>query len=98
MSRLANLLRRLGIQRRTSIRGATAANAPLADVAFRIPNMVCEGCAEKIDGALHAIAGVCEIRSNVAQKRIVVRYEPGTVRPEKLKDAVNRAGFTVVEG
>lgn len=97
MSRVAHFLRRLGI-RSGSTRGATAADAPVAVVAFGIPNMVCEGCAEKIDGALHATAGVRDVRSNVAQQRIVVRYEPGTVRPEALRDAVNRAGFTAVEG
>lgn len=59
--------------------------------------MVCEGCAEKINEALNSVAGVREIRSNVAQKRVHVRYEPAKVYPEQLKDAVSRAGFTAVQ-
>lgn len=97
MSRFAKLLQRLGVRPNEST-GADAAGAgPFAEVEFRISNMVCEGCAEKIDGALHLVEGVREIRSNVAQKRVCVRYEPAKVRPEQIKDAVSRAGFTAVE-
>ena len=97
MSRIGNLLHRFGIQARESKGGDAAVGGPLADAEFRVPNMVCEGCAEKLDEALRSLAGVHQIRSNVAQKRIHVRYEPAKVRPEQLKDAVNRAGFTAVE-
>lgn len=97
MGRVAILLQRLGIRAERSTRGDVVGGAPVADVEFRIPNMVCEGCAEKIDLALHSLSGVREIRSDVRQKRILVRYEPTKVRPEQLRDAVNQAGFTAVE-
>lgn len=97
MSRLANLLQRLRGQANEPMRDDVAGAGPVADVRFQIPNMVCEGCAEKLDGALRSLAGVREIRSSVAQKRILIRYEPTRIGPEQLKDAVNRAGFTAVE-
>lgn len=93
MGRLAALFQRLGIQRHDSATGDVDGDESIHDVEFRIPNMVCEGCTEKIDAALHAVAGVREIRANVAQKRIRIRYEPSKVRPEQLKDAVAQAGF-----
>jgi P-type Cu+ transporter len=70
---------------------------PLAEVEFSIPNMVCEGCAEKITAALRAVPGVRDVKSKVAQKHVVVRYEPRRVDEPRLKDAVGHAGFTAVE-
>jgi copper chaperone CopZ len=97
VSRFAKLLQILGVRHDESTGVDRAGTGPFADVEFLISNMVCEGCAEKIDGVLHAVAGVRDIRANVAQKRVHVRYEPAKVRPEQLKDAVSRAGFTAVE-
>jgi len=93
----ANLLQRLGTQRRDSNRGDLAGGEPVAEVEFRISNMVCEGCAEKIDRALRSIVGVREMRANVRHQRIRVRYEPTKVDPERIKSAVNQAGFQVVD-
>ena len=97
MSRFSNLLRRFGIQPGASTHGDVAGDGLLADVEFRIANMICEGCAEKIDGAFQSLAGVREIRSDVTHRWVLVRYPPTKVRPEQLKDAVNQAGFTAVE-
>ena len=72
-------------------------SGPLADVEFVVPNMVCEGCAEKISAALIAVPGVREVRPKVSQKHICVQYEPGRVQKEQLKKTVVKAGFTAVE-
>lgn len=69
----------------------------LAEVEFAVPNMVCEGCAEKISAALRAVPGVREVRPKVPQKHVVVRYEPQRVKELELKSAVGQAGFTAVE-
>ena len=96
MSRFANLLATLGIRRAIREREVTAMG-PLADREFLVPNMVCEGCAEKIAGALTSIPGVREITSRVAKKRIRVRYEPGKVQEHQLKDALTKIGFTALD-
>ncbi len=70
---------------------------PLAEVELHIPNMVCEGCAEKISTTLTALPGVREVKSKVAQKHVSVRYEPAKVQERGLKEAVEKAGFTAVE-
>jgi P-type Cu+ transporter len=69
----------------------------LAEVEFLVPNMVCEGCAEKISSALRELPGVREVTPKVGQKHIYVRYEPQTVQEPRLKEAVDRSGFTAVE-
>lgn len=72
-------------------------SGPVADLEFLVPNMVCEGCADKIAGVLSSMPGVREVKSKVAQKRVYVRYEPTKVPEEELKEVVHKAGFTVVE-
>lgn len=69
----------------------------LAEVEFAVPNMVCEGCAEKISSALRAVPGVREVKPKVSQKHVVVRYEPQRVKEPELISAVGQAGFTAVE-
>ncbi|MBI2186427.1 MAG: heavy metal translocating P-type ATPase [Acidobacteria bacterium] len=78
-------------------RDETSEGAPLAEVEFAVPNMVCEGCAEKISAALRAVPGVRDVKPKVPQKHVVVRYEPQRVKESDLKSAVGLAGFTAVE-
>jgi len=93
VSLFANLLHALGIGRVERGREDVAAPAPLVDREFLVPTMVCEGCAERIAGVLTAIRGVRGVTSKVGQKRIRVRYEPGHVREQQLKDALTNIGF-----
>lgn len=95
MAKLTNFLRRR--QGNVSDGDPSPGGAPLVEVEWQIPNLVCEGCAEKLDDALHAIDGIREIRTDVRKKRIRVRYEPTRVHLQQLKDAVASAGFTTVE-
>jgi copper chaperone CopZ len=93
----ANLLNTLGIRRVDLGREEVTATGPMADREFLVTNMVCEGCAENIAGALTSMPGVRDVRSKVPQKRIRVRYAPGTVREQQLKDALSKIGFTALD-
>jgi Cu+-exporting ATPase len=86
-----------GVGHPTQKRTDVAESGTLADIEFVVPTMVCEGCAEKISAALSPIAGVREVRSKVPKRRVYVRYEPGTVREQKLREAVVQAGYDTVE-
>lgn len=71
--------------------------ASIAEVEFKIPNMVCEGCAETITTALKGISGIQEVKPKVFQKHVNVRYESGKLNQQEVKDAITNAGFTAVE-
>ncbi len=88
---LSNLLRRV---RKES---GDSGGEPLTEIELSIPSMVCEGCAEKLDAALHTIPGVREIRSDVRYKRVHVRYESAKVDVQQLRDAAASAGFRAVD-
>ncbi|MBI4482236.1 MAG: heavy metal translocating P-type ATPase [Acidobacteria bacterium] len=91
---LLNTLRVRGIDLK---REDLAEGGSLAEMEFLVPNMVCEGCAEKISTALTPIAGVREVKAKLPQKRVCVRYEPAKVRQQQLKDALDKTGFAAIE-
>ena len=93
----ANLLNTLGIRRSDPGGEDVAASGPLADREFLVPSMVCEGCAEKIAGALTSLPGVRRVKSKVPQKRVHVRFEPEKVHEQQLKDALTKSGFTPLD-
>jgi len=72
-------------------------HAALAEREFLIPNMVCEGCAEKIRTALQSVPGVQEVKSKVSQKHVCVRYEPSKVQDSRLREVLEKAGFSAIE-
>src|SRR5260370_40982448 len=71
--------------------------APLVEIEYLVPSMVCDGCAEKIAEALRPLPGVREARPKVAQKQVHVRYEPSRVHEEPLRQVLSPAGFNSVD-
>ena len=86
----------LGLCRIDPGREEVTATAPLGDREFLVPNMVCEGCAEKIAETLTSIPGVRDVKPKVPQTCIRVRYEPGKAGDQQIKDALGRIGFPVL--
>ena len=64
---------------------------------WSVRTMVCDGCAQNITGSLSQLPGVHEVKPRVAQKHVVVRYEPARVGLDELKSAFDKAGFKAVE-
>ncbi|CAN5776163.1 heavy metal translocating P-type ATPase [soil metagenome] len=96
VSIFAILLNTLRIRAIDLQREELSESGPLAETDLSVPNMVCEGCAEKISVALKALPGVSEVKPKVAQKHIFVRYEPAKVQKQELLAAVEKAGFTAI--
>ncbi|HET8855429.1 MAG TPA: heavy metal translocating P-type ATPase [Salinimicrobium sp.] len=71
--------------------------ATVSEVEYKIPNMVCEGCAETITSALKYLPGIQEVKPKVFQKQVYVRFESEKLRHQEIKDAIGNAGFTAIE-
>ena len=97
LSIFAILLSTLRIRAMTLEREQSDEAGPLAEVEFAVPNMVCEGCAEKVSSALRAVPGVRDVKPKVSQKHVYVRYEPQKVKEPQLKEAMACSGFVAVE-
>lgn len=59
-----------------------------------IERMSCQHCVAHVETALRQVAGVRQVKVDLAQKRATVEVD-GTVPDEKLKAAVEEAGYDV---
>ncbi|GAC1425567.1 MAG: hypothetical protein NVSMB67_27430 [Flavisolibacter sp.] len=69
----------------------------LIEINFKVNNMVCEGCAEKIKTVLSVLPGVKDVKSKVFQKQVAVNYYPGQIKQSELQQVIEKAGFNAVE-
>ncbi len=69
----------------------------LTETRFKIANMVCEGCAEKITTILKALSGVKDVKSKVFQKQIQVNYNSERIRKEDIKKVLANEGYNPIE-
>jgi Cu+-exporting ATPase len=58
-----------------------------------VTGMTCGSCKRRVENALTAVPGVADARVDVAGSAAVVAYDPATVTPERLIDAVRAAGY-----
>lgn len=71
--------------------------ASLTETRFKISNMVCEGCAEKITALLKALPGVKEVKSKVFKKQIQVNYNSKLIRQEDIQNVLENEGYNTIE-
>ena len=71
--------------------------ASLTETRFKISNMVCEGCAEKITTILKALPGVKEVKSKAFQKQIQVNYNGELIKQEDIKKVLENEGYNAIE-
>ncbi|OJY90450.1 MAG: copper-translocating P-type ATPase [Sphingobacteriales bacterium 44-15] len=71
--------------------------ATLTETRFKVSNMVCEGCAQKITTALIALPGVKEVKPKIMQKQVQVNYYPGQIKRDDLKNVLEKEGFNAIE-
>jgi Cu+-exporting ATPase len=64
---------------------------------LQIEGMHCAGCANSVEKALSQVEGVSEASVNLATEKALVEFENGEVTREKLKQAVQDAGYDIKE-
>jgi len=62
---------------------------------LKITGMSCGGCAAKVTNALKSVPGVAQVEVSLAAGEATVQYDEGLVSAEKLKLAVQGAGYGV---
>ena len=65
---------------------------------LRIGGMSCAACAAKIDRSLNGLPGVTSAAANFGNNTATVTYDESEVFHERIVSAVNKAGYTVIEG
>ena len=64
---------------------------------LQIEGMHCAGCANSVEKALSEVEGVGKASVNLATEKAFVEFENGEVTREKLKEAVQNAGYDIKE-
>lgn len=69
----------------------------LTEIIFKVSNMVCEGCAEKINDILKGVPGVEEVKTKVMKKQVWVKYYTEALNPKMLKETLIKSGYSPTE-
>jgi copper chaperone len=62
---------------------------------FNVPDMSCGHCKAAVEGELNELPEVERADADVAKGIVEISYDEGTVTTEKLKAAIEEAGYTV---
>jgi P-type Cu+ transporter len=68
---------------------------PTADVTFLVTGMTCASCVRRVEKALSRVDGVSEANVNLATEEATVRFDPAVASLDRLRAAVERAGYKV---
>lgn len=68
-----------------------------AQVILPITGMTCAACEKNVNRALKKPAGVLDVAVNLATEKATVTYIPGVVRRTDLINAVEKAGYGVID-
>ncbi len=60
-----------------------------------VPSMHCEGCLHAITQAVTRLPGVEAVAGDLKAKVVIVHYRDGRTAPDKIRGAINEAGFPV---
>ncbi|HWQ27960.1 MAG TPA: heavy metal translocating P-type ATPase [Dehalococcoidia bacterium] len=64
-----------------------------AELVLDVEGMTCASCVRRVENALRGVPGVVDASVNLATERATVRYTPGAVTFEALREAVRAAGY-----
>ncbi len=63
---------------------------------YRIENMMCAMCVAHVQKALDNSEGVISANVNLANNSALIEYDNQITSPQKLKEAVDNAGYVLV--
>ncbi|MFP4170126.1 MAG: heavy metal translocating P-type ATPase [Methanomassiliicoccales archaeon] len=64
---------------------------------LEVGGMRCASCANTVEKALTSREGVVQADINLATDSVSVEYEPGLISPQRIKEAIEEAGYQVLE-
>ncbi len=64
---------------------------------IKISGMTCAACAQRVEKAVRKLSGVTEANVNFATEKLTVAYDEAALGHDNIKDAVEKAGYGIVE-
>ncbi|PRR75901.1 heavy metal translocating P-type ATPase [Clostridium thermopalmarium] len=69
----------------------------LKEVTISIGGMTCSACAKAVERATKKLNGVEKSEVNFASEKLYLQYNPSKIRLSKIKEAITKAGYKVLE-
>ena len=69
----------------------------LEQAILSVPNMVCEGCAEKIKREVASLPGIREVKVGIWRKRVRVSFDSSRVGKSEIIRTLQEANFEVAD-
>jgi copper chaperone len=63
---------------------------------IKVEGMTCMGCVNSVKNVLEKIPGVDSANVSLEQKQVTIQYDAATTKPSQFKDAIEGAGFEVI--
>jgi copper chaperone len=63
---------------------------------LKVEGMSCGGCAKSVERALRALEGVTEVQVSLAEKNVVIDYDPQKQSAQTITQVIENSGFDVV--
>lgn len=62
-------------------------------LSLKLSGMHCSSCAVNIDLTLEDLSGVASSDTNYAQSTLCVKYHPGEINPQRIKEEIEKLGY-----
>lgn len=59
---------------------------------LQVPSIGCQGCMNKIVKKLQTLSGVEITETDLAEKKLFLRYAPQEIAPEQIENAIREVG------
>lgn len=68
-----------------------------SEVTFSVTDMMCEGCADRVQAILSPVDGVLKVKPSVWRKRVRVQFDPDRIESGRLRAELEAGGFQAAE-
>jgi copper chaperone len=67
----------------------------MTEVKLNVPDVSCDHCIHNVTTALKELQGVAEVKVDLDDKQVDVRYDAAKVNEQQLRAALDEAGYPV---
>jgi copper chaperone len=72
-------------------------SATIEHITLTAPDISCEHCTNAIQSAVGALAGVQQVRADIATKKVDIDFDPNRVSLDKIEAVMDDEGYPVAK-
>lgn len=68
----------------------------MENITLNVNGMSCGHCVKAVETSVGALAGVQEVKVDLAEAKVAIAYDEATVTVDQIKEAIDDQGYDVV--